>query len=209
MPVNMERRALLALGLLWLGGVRAIAAPAAIDVTGLWSAAVRTRGGLGAQMTFTETEATSTFGALVDFKYEISGNLIKMTSMEPRDPQNAEMTQEFKIEGDTMTVTFGNGASQIMTRVGAPHRDAHPIVGDWAYQHQTGVPAVQRFSSKGIMQLSAPFVTYKGPYRIEGETMHIQFAGVPAVAITVQREGNRLTTRDEKGKVIGFVKFEY
>jgi hypothetical protein len=205
MPVNMERRALIALGLLWLSGVRAVAA---IDVTGLWSAAIRTRGGLGNQMTFTETEATSTFGALVDFKCEISGNTIKVTSLESRDPSPG-MTQEFKIEGDTLTMTLADGTPQIMTRVGAPHRDAHPIVGDWTFPHQTGVPAVQRFSGKGTMQLSVPFQTLKGPYRIEGETMHIQFAGAPAVAVTVQREGNRLTTRDDKGKVIEFVKFEY
>ena len=80
MPVNIERRAFVALGLLWLSGVRA---HASTDLTGIWSAVVRTRGGLGAQMIFTATEAISTFGALVDFNYKIDGTLIKMTSMEP------------------------------------------------------------------------------------------------------------------------------
>ena len=207
MPVNVERRALLAFGLLWLGGVRALAAPA-LDVIGLWSSVVRTRGGLGSQIEFTATEATSTFGALVDSKYEISGSLLKLTSAEPGS-QSPGMSQEFKIEGDKLTVTLADGSPQVMTRVGTPHRDAHPIVGDWTFQHQTGVPAVQRFSSKGVMQLSVPFQTHKGPYRLDGETMHIEFVGVPLIVLTVQREGNRLDTRDDKGKTISFIKFEY
>src|SRR5262245_36736220 len=104
MLVDMQRRALVALGMLWLGGVRAFAA---VDVTGIWSAAVRTRGGLGAQMMFTATDAISTFGALVDFKYVLDGTLIKMTSMQPRDQAPAEtISQEFKIEGDKMTLIF-------------------------------------------------------------------------------------------------------
>jgi hypothetical protein len=177
-------------------------------VTGLWSAVVRTRGGLGGQIDFTATEATSTFGALVDFRYEISGSLLRLTSVEPGS-QSPAMSQEFKIEGDKLTLTLADGSLQVMTRVGAPHRDAHPIVGDWSFQHQTGVPAVQRFSSKGITQLSVPFQTHKGPYRLDGNTIRVEFAGVPAVTLTVQREGNKLTTRDDKGKVTEMVKFEY
>jgi hypothetical protein len=207
MLVNLERRALVALGMLWLGGVRAFAA---VDVTGIWSAAVRTRGGLGAQMTFTATDATSTFGALVDFKYELDGAMIKMTSMEPREQSPAEtISQEFKIEGDKMTLIFPGGPPQVMTRLGAPYRDAHPIIGDWTYMHPAGVHAVQRFSRKGITQLSVAAKTFKGPYRIEDGTMHIEFDGMPAVALTVKREGDVLTTRDDKSKESRFIKFEY
>src|SRR5262245_40508438 len=138
MTINMERRALVALGLLWVGGVRANAAP---DVTGLWSAAVRTRGGLGAQLAFTATDVSSTFGALVDFKYESDGARLKMTSMEAGEPTPAAaVAQEFAIENDKLTIM-----AQIMTRIGLPHPGAHPIVGDWAFMHYTGVPAVQRF----------------------------------------------------------------
>jgi hypothetical protein len=35
MPVNMQRRALVALGMLWLGGVPAVAADD-VDVRGVW-----------------------------------------------------------------------------------------------------------------------------------------------------------------------------
>jgi len=202
MTINMERRALVALGLLWLGGVRANAAP---DVTGLWSAAVRTRGGLGAQLAFTATDVTSTFGALVDFKYEIEGVRLKMTSMEAGEPTPAAAAaQEFAIENDKLTIM-----AQIMTRIGLPHPGAHPIVGDWTFMHYTGVPAVQRFSRNGITQLSVPFRTYHGPYRLENDTAHIEFTGMPAFALALKREGDVLTTRNAQGKDIRYVKFEY
>ena len=147
MPVNMERRALLALGLLWLGGVRAVAA-AAIDVTGMWSAAVRSRGGLGYQLTFTGTEVAMTFGALIDLKYEIAEDKIKIKTSRPgRSPMSPLIGREFTIDGDTLTIERRR-PPQVMTRIGAPHPGAHPIVGDWTYTHQTGVPAIQRFTRK-------------------------------------------------------------
>jgi hypothetical protein len=206
MPVNMERRGLVALGLLWLGGVRVFAAA---DVTGIWSAAVRSQGGLGAQMAFTATEATSTFGALIDHQYEIDGTKIKMTAGPNSPPASSLIGLEFTIDADTLTIKPAGGPAMVMTRVGTSHRDAHPIVGDWTYMHQTGVAAVQRFGRKGNAQLSVPIETIRGPYRIEGETMHIQFEGRPAITLTVKQEGHVLTTRDAKGKQIQFVKFEY
>src|SRR6266545_996090 len=208
MPVNMERRALIALGLLWLGGVRAVAA---IDVTGLWSAAVRSRGGLGYQLTFTATEAALTFGALIDLKYEIAGNKIKMTSGGPDGPPLSSLiAREFTIDGDKLTIDQGDaGPPMVMTRVGVAHAGAHPIVGDWTYMHKTGVPAVQRYGRGDDAQLSVPFETSKGPYRIEGETMHVQLDGRQPLALKIKREGNMLTTTERSGKDVTYVKFEY
>jgi len=208
MTVNMERRALVALGLLWLGGVRASAAP---DVTGLWSAAVRSRGGLGAQMSFTEAEAISTFGALIDLTYEIAAGKIKIKTGAPEEPPMERLiARDFKIDGNTLTIEpVEAGPRMEMTRVDAPHPGAHPIVGDWTYMHQTGVPALQRFGRNGNAQLSVPFQTSRGPYRIDGDMMHIQFEGKPPLTLTIRREGNALITRDPQGKEIKFVKFEY
>jgi hypothetical protein len=205
MPVNIERRAFVALGLLWLSGVRAYAST---DLAGIWSAVVRTRGGLGAQMIFTATEAISTFGALVDFTYKIDGTQIKMTSMEPGS-MPVVMAQEFKIDGNTLTITSAAGPAVVMTRVGQPLPDADPLVGAWSFMHQTGVPAVQRFSRNGVTQLSVPFKTSKGPYRIADDTLHLAFEGMPAITLTIKRDGNQLTTRDAQGREIRFAKFEY
>jgi hypothetical protein len=187
MRACMQRGALLASMVMCPGAGQTFAAD---DLTGIWSAEVRTRGGLGAQMTFTATEVTSTFGALVDIKYEIDG-------------------KEFTIDGDKMTVTRAGGPPQVMTRVGAPHGGGHPIIGDWSFMHYTGQPAVQRFSRNGTSQLTVPFQTTKGPYRVDNGTLQIQFEGRPAVVLKVKRDGNVLTTTDSNGKEIRFIKFEY
>jgi hypothetical protein len=185
MRMNIQRGALLAFALICLGGGQTFAAD---DLPGIRSAQVRTRGGLGAQMTFTATEVTSTFGALVDIKYEIDG-------------------KEFTIDGDKMTVTRPGMQSQIMTRVGAPYRNAHPVIGNWSFTHYTGQPALQRFSRNGTTQLSVPFQTTRGSYRIENDTL--QFDGTPPLVLKIKREGNVLTTTDSNGKETRFVKFEY
>jgi hypothetical protein len=208
MRTTTARSACLLLAVLWSGAVPAAAAD---DLAGVWSAQVRTRGGLGAQMTFTAAgQVTSTFGALVDFKYEIEDNRIKMTSANPAEPTpSGPMVQEFTIEGDQMTLTRTGAQSQVMTRVGAPHRDAHPIVGDWSFIHYTGQPAVERYARNGVIQLTVPFQTAKGPYRLDNGALQIEFEGKPPLSLKIERDGNVLTTTDPNGKQIRFVKFEY
>ena len=39
--------------------------------------------------------------------------------------------------------------------------------------------------------------------------MHIQFVGVPPIALTIKRDGDVLTTTDHNGKDLRFVKFDY
>ena len=68
---------------------------------------------------------------------------------------------------------------------------------------------LQRFSRNGVTQLSVPFKTSKGPYRIADDTLHLAFEGRPAVTFTIKRDGNQLTTRDAQGREIRFAKFEY
>jgi hypothetical protein len=211
MHTDMQRRAFLAFALLCLGGRRAFATQTTDDLTGIWSAQVRTKGGLGAQMTFTAAgDITSTFGALVDFKYEIDGSRLKLTSLNPNDPQPpTPVIQDFTIDGDTLRVVTGGGAAQVMTRVGAPYGDAHPIIGDWTFTHSTGQPAWTRYARSGITQLTIPFQTIKGTYRVADGMLHIQFDGKPPLALTIKRDGDVLTTTDRNGKDIRFVKFNY
>src|SRR5262245_26560803 len=130
MPVNMQRRALIGLGLLWLGGAPAFAAT---DVTGLWSAAIRTgKGGVtGDQMVFTPTEVILTNGILADATYEIDETKLTMTPVDKR--HGPPQVCEFEVEANTMTMTFADGKSRLMTRLGAPHEGAHPMIGDWTW----------------------------------------------------------------------------
>jgi hypothetical protein len=207
-PVNMERRALVALGLLWLGGVPAFAA-VDIDVTGLWSAAVRTgkEGAGGDQMIFTSRNATLTDGLLFDATYAIDGDKITMTPMDERHGPPA--VHEFKLERNKMTIIAADGKRRVLTRVGKIRFGADPIIGDWSGPFLGNWRLVQRFSRNGATQVALPFETDKGPYRIAGDTMHIELVGKPALALTVRREGNQLITRNADGKETRFVKFEY
>jgi hypothetical protein len=55
-------------------------APACADesISGLWSSVARTKGGLGRQWQFNaDGNATATFGAVVDFHYEVQGDKLR------------------------------------------------------------------------------------------------------------------------------------
>ena len=206
--MDIERRAFLALAAILLCGIRAGAEE---DLTGIWSAEVRTKGGLGRQMIFTPTEVNSTFGALVDLKYEIDGTLFKMIHLTPGYPPPEKLIgQPFTIDGDTLTIAQGAaGPPLVMTRVGTPHPGANPIVGDWTYQHPAGAPAIQRFSRNGAMQLLVVMQTVKGPYSVANDTLNIRFEGQPPGSLTIKREGNVLIATDANGRATRYVKFEY
>jgi hypothetical protein len=205
MRVRIGRRTILAVALLFGSAIRADAAE---DLIGIWSAEARTRGGLGGQIIFTATEAISTFGALIDFKYEIAGNRIRFVQ-DPARPE-ASPLMEFTIAGDQLTLAQGlDGRPLVMTRTGAPFAGAHPIVGDWTYPHPAGAPAIQRFARNGAAQLRVVMQTVKGPYRTEKDSVTLQFQGRPPVKASFRREGNVLTLTNPDGKAFRYSKFEY
>ncbi len=209
MPVDLERRALIGLGLMWLSGARADAARAARDVTGVWSAEVRTgrKGESGEQMIVTAGGVILTEGVLIDSRYEIDGTRITMTPVDERLGPPEEF--EFTVESDTMTMVSADAKSRVMTRVHPPYEGAHPVVGEWTWPLLVTWNLVQRFSRKGAAQFVLPLEMDKGPYRMEGDTMHIRVARKPPFALTVRREGNLLITRNADGKETRFVRFDY
>jgi len=147
---------------------------------GIWSSSVRTKGGLGSQWKFTEEgEATCSFGALVDFRYEIDGNQIKMILLDPDlTPTVKEEIQEFLIDDKTLILEPNSSTCrQVMTRVGATSAGTHPIVGAWTYSHITGPTAVMRYFQNGICQLSVPFQELKGTYGVDGNDVSIVLSG--------------------------------
>lgn len=182
------------------------------DVVGMWSSSSRTKGGLGPQWAFTKNgNVTSTFGALVDFKYEVDGSQIKMVLLAPDGSVTKEtVTQEFSINGDTLTENPQTpDRKQIMKRVGKPYKDAHPIIGEWTYKHYTGGPALMRYSRTGIVQLSVPFQTLTGRYRTNQGTLTITPNGQKPVSYKFKREKDSLVLADEEGKESKFLRFEY
>jgi hypothetical protein len=216
MPVNLDRRAFVGLGLLCLGGVRAYAADD-IDVTGIWSSVSRTGdiGSSGDQMIFTSSNATLTNGILSDSTYTIEDNRITIT---PNDVRHG-MPQicEFKIAGNKMLIRGPGIRPRIMTRTGKVLIGSDQIVGEWSWPFLSEEwRFVQRFSRSGAAQLALPFDMDRGPYRLAGETMHLELVrrgavteAVRDITLTVKREGNLLITRDATGAEKRFVKFEY
>lgn len=64
----------------------------------MWSSSSRTKGGLGPQWIFTQAgNATHTFGALVDFKYEVIGCQIKMTLLGPDNSLTKEVSTVIEV----------------------------------------------------------------------------------------------------------------
>jgi hypothetical protein len=209
--MNVHRRVFLALALMVTGGAGS-AASAADELTGVWSAQVRTKGGLGAQLMFTANgEATVTFGALVDLAYTIEGNRITMTGTQDSAARGEPMVEDFTIDGDSMRQrSVGSPENEkVFHRKGTPHADA-PIIGDWTYPHPTGPTALVRYSREGIMQLSVPFQTGKGTYRLNGNVLELDVPGRPLAVFDIKREGRTLTLRERAtGRTIGYRKFEY
>jgi hypothetical protein len=205
--MKMHRRAFLALALLIAGA--STAAAAADQVTGIWSAHARTRGGLGAQWVFTTNgAAVATFGALVDFNYTIEGNRIIMTSAEHPESRKDPLIEEFSIDGDTMMVGTAD-KGKTMRRNGVPHAGA-PIVGEWTFRHPGGQNALVRYSGEGVMQLSVPFQTATGTYRLDGDLLEVDVPGKPRAIFEVKRDGRTLTlTERSTGKAIQYTKLEY
>jgi hypothetical protein len=133
---------------------------------------------------FRDGEAAMTFGALVDFKYTLEGNRITMTNTFDPAGRGDAIIEEFVIEGDTMTQTQPGmpGAEKSLRRTSVPYPDAHPIVGEWTYRHPTGPAAFVRYSRDGVVQLSVPFKTMKGSYRLNGKMLEVELQGGPPTA---------------------------
>jgi hypothetical protein len=208
--MNVHRRVFLTLALMVTGACSA--ASAADEVTGIWSAQARTKGGLGAQLVFTANgEATITFGALVDLAYTIEGNRITMMVAQDSAAPAEPMVEDFTIDGDTMRQRSVEKPEyeKIFRRKGTPHADA-PIIGDWTYPHQTGPTALVRYSREGIVQLSVPFQTGQGTYRLNGNVLELDVPGRPLAVFDIKREGRTLTLMERAtGRTIGYRKFEY
>lgn len=193
--------------LLFIGSLPAIAD----DVVGMWSSTSREPGGLGSQWTFAQNgDVTHTFGVLADFRYEVESRQIRLTQLNP-DRSPAEVsTLEFLIEDDTLTLNPQSADQKIMKRVGKRYRGAHPIVGAWAYTHQTGNPAVMRYSRAGTALLSVPFRTLTGLYDVSQSTLSITFQGKKTALCDFRLDdGDHLTLTNAEAKESGYLRFEY
>ena len=161
------------------------------QIVGKWAADTRTKGGLGTMLIFGDDGVvTSIFGALVDFKYVVKGQTIKMTF-----PDTAEQTTEpYSIVGDKLIAYPADpDKREERTRVGTAKPGAAPIVGVWAFKHYTGEMATMQYTSSGLAQLSVPVTTLKGRYKLLAQELTMEFDGQPTSNRKIQLSGDHLS----------------
>jgi len=211
MAVNLQRRALLGLGLLWVSGVPAFAG---VDVAGVWSTIERrgSDGTSGDQMVFAGRHAIYLIDAgILDATYAVDGNTLALTPLDER--HGPTHRYEFKIEGNKLTVLEEGAKPRVMTRVTKKrHPNADPIVGKWTWPI-LGVGewrAVQRFARSGDTQIVVPPIDIdSGSYHVTGDTLELELPRQGTLTFTVRREGNLLITRNANGVETKFAKFVY
>jgi hypothetical protein len=183
------------------------------DVVGMWSSTSREPGSLGSQWTFAQNgDVTHTFGVLADFKYEIDGSQIKLMQLTPdHSPTEEVSSQEFSIEGDTLTLNPSSpDLRQVMKRVGKRYKGAHSIVGAWTYMHQTGNPAVMQYSRDGTVLLSVPFRTLTGLYDVNESKLSVKFQGKKTALSDFRLPDNdHLILTNPMSKESGYLRFTY
>ena len=183
----------------------------AADLDGTWASDSRTKGGLGSQWEFgAKGDATYTFGALVDFRYETKPGAIKFTLVTTDGtPPPASDFQPYTLQGDSLALDPDSAQKrQVMTRVG--HADAsRPLVGEWTYKHPTGGPALMRYSGKGMVQLFVPLKTLAGSWKMDGDAMRLELPGGQPPLVAKRVSEDVLSIRDNKGTEATYRRFRY
>jgi hypothetical protein len=155
-------------------------------IVGKWAADHRTDGGLGNVLLFNQDRSmVSTFGALVDFRYEADGKTLKTTFQNPpKDGKPSEPTvqeEPYEIVDDKLIINPDDPkAREERTRVGQPKPGANPIVGVWSFKHYTGVPATWQYTTSGLAQLDVPMQTMKGHYEFRDDELTVDIDGQPS-----------------------------
>lgn len=185
-------------------------------ILGMWSATIRTKGGLGSQWVFSENSVVNfTFGALVDFKYKIEGSEIQITPIDTDDSPSEEVTStEFSIDGDIFTESSNLWDKKlVMRRQSKAFKEISPIVGEWSYKfpiNNKPETVIKRFTRNGTGQLSFPMQSAGGKFKTSNGILTVLMADQPQRTYHYKLENNHLTlTDDENGKQTKFKKFEY
>jgi hypothetical protein len=153
-------------------------------------------------MVFSDTGiVTSTFGAVVDFKYEADGQTIR--TIHEKDKAGTEHKETYRIVGDTLTTAWANPdpAKRVeMKRVGPPRPGTQPNVGVWQFMHYTGVPATWQYTTNGLAQLSVPMHTSRGRYTVSGSSLSLAMDNGSPADFRIELQSDSLTIFEPKGQ---------
>jgi hypothetical protein len=163
LSVNMKRYFIL-LSILFIAVNPLRAAVAQNSIVGEWIAVERTKGGLGASKSFNiEGIVVTTFGALVDFKYRISG-----TKMTLSYPNETDVVQKYQIKNGKL-ILINETCKQELSRLSGEAKTE--IVGKWIGDHYTGGKQILHFTKGGNCYFSVPMVSEEGSYKIDGDRL--------------------------------------
>ena len=168
-------------------------AQAPVGLTGRWRSAETSTGGLGVMFEF-RSDGTLSFsiGAVVEMKYRIEGNQLIFPPGSTKGPEQHQTMQW--VDADHLLL---NG-SETLSRQGAPHDPADPILGEWTAPREiAGVRSEVRFVFEpgGKSLLLFPFKWQKGRYLVKGSTIRIEYPDAygPPVEGPFHVEGELLT----------------
>lgn len=185
-------------GLIWF---ISSSSSASDNISGMWSSQSRTKGGLGSQWTLAvDGNATYTFGALVDFSYVVKGNRVTMTLLDSGLVTKNVSVDEYKVEGDTLTINPNDSnKKQIMKRIGRQYPNTNPLIGEWTYKHYSGGPAYMRYSRAGVVELSVPFQSFSGKYRVSEDSINFELQGQKPISNKFHHENMSLIMTGSDG----------
>lgn len=173
-------------------------------IVGKWAADSRSKGGLGALYVFSENGiATYSFGALVDFDYQVNNNTLKYTFKNPDTGQSeSEPAEAFFLTPTQLIINPSDPQKKtVMTRVGSAVAGQNSIVGNWSFKHPSGVDAIMQYGKSGGAFLHVEMLVFKGPYKLSGQELTVQLEGRPTTTRKFKLEGSRLileATADRK-----------
>jgi hypothetical protein len=141
-------------------------------IVGEWVSVERSRGGLGSAKTYTaDNIVQATFGALVDFKYQLDGNKVVLSF-----PGADDIVQKVEIKDTKMILTSEpTGSKQELTRVGGDQKSG--IIGKWTGDHYTGGKQILHFTAAKNCYLSVPMISGNGTYQSIGDNLTESFEG--------------------------------
>jgi hypothetical protein len=160
------------------------------QITGKWAADSRTKGGLGAMLIFAgDGTITSTFGAIIDFKYQVEAQTIKMTFPDSTE----QVTEPYEIVGNKLIANPADPKRrEERTRIGIAKPGSPPITGLWTFKHYTGGMATMQYRSGGLGQLCVPMQTLIGRYKLQAQELTMEFDGQPAANRKIQLSADHL-----------------
>lgn len=173
-------------------------------IVGKWAAESRSKGGLGAMFVFSENgTANYSFGALIDFDYQVKNNTLKYTFKNPDTGQlESGPTEEFFLTPNKLIINPSDPQKKTeMTRVGSAIAGQNSIVGSWSFNHPSGGDAVMQYSKSGRALLHVQMKVFKGTYQLSSQELTIRFEGRPTTTQKIKLESNRLVleaTADRK-----------